>query len=481
MPKVLKTVALVAVTAGAALVAVRLYDIQRGPPLGPWHTHVPHELSRAELRRTDWAGYIAAENAAFAEVRAEVTERLPPEARVAANRYFEGSPIYPGRFKQDWNRSYVLEPAGPPRGVVVLLHGLTDSPYSLRHVAALYRDHGFVAIGIRLPGHGTVPAGLTRVEWPDWLEATRLAVREARRRVAAPLPLHIVGYSNGGALALKYALDALDDEQGLARPDRLVLLAPMIGVTELSRFAGLLGWPAVFPPFAKAAWLGVVPEVNPFKFDSFPVNAARQSSLLTRDLQGHIVREERAGRLARLPPILSFQSVADATVSTRAVVTALYARLPANGSELVLFDLNRNIKFGPLLRDAADPLGSRLLPPAPRRFRATWIANADADTLRVVERTTEAGSADERTRPLALAYPREVFSLSHVAVPFPVTDPLYGLEPDGREDFGINLGALAVRGEHRTLVVGFDFLSRLRSNPFYPYMAERIAETIPPN
>ena len=225
----------------------------------------------------------------------------------------------------------MLEPKGPPLGVVVLLHGLTDSPYSLRHIANLYRDRGFVAIAIRMPGHGTVPAGLTDVGWEDWSEATRLAVREARRRVPAPLPLHIVGYSNGGALAMKYALDALDDES-LARPDRLVLITPMIGVTELSRFAGVLGWPAIFPAFEKAAWLGITPEFNPFKYNSFPVNGARQSSLLTRDLQAHIAREESSGHLARLPPILTFQSLIDATVSTRAIVTGLYARLPATAA-----------------------------------------------------------------------------------------------------------------------------------------------------
>lgn len=476
--RIVKRIALVVVTAIVVLVGVRIFDIQRGPPLGPWHTYVPHEMSRDALRTADWAAYLAAENAAIAEVRTEVTDKLPPEARVASNRYFEGSAMFSGRFKQDWNRSYVLEPAGTPKGVVVLLHGLTDSPYSLRHVAALYRDHGFVAIGIRMPGHGTVPAGLTRVEWRDWLEATKLAVREARRRVAAPMPLHIVGYSNGGALAMKYALDALDDKN-LARPDRLVLLTPMIGVTELSRFAGILGWPAVIPPFAKAAWLGIVPEFNPFKYNSFPVNGARQSSLLTRDLQEHIVREERAGQLAQLPPILTFQSLADATVSTSAIVTGLYARLPANGSELVLFDLNRNAKFGPLLRDASDPQSSRLLPPAPRNFKSTWIANGDPDTPRMVERVTKAGESAEHTRPLALEYPLDVFSLSHVSLPFPVTDALYGQHPDGKEDFGISIGALAVRGENRTLMVGFDMLSRLQSNPFYPYLAERIGEVLP--
>ena len=114
----------------------------------------------------------------------------------------------------------------------MLLHGLTDSPYSLRHVARRYREDGYVAVAIRLPGHGTVPAALTDVDWEDWSEATRLAVREARRRIGPSRPLHLVGFSNGGALAMKYALDALDDPQ-LSRPDRIVLISPMIGITAL--------------------------------------------------------------------------------------------------------------------------------------------------------------------------------------------------------------------------------------------------------
>src|SRR5690606_27131629 len=130
------------------------------------------------------------------------------------------------------------------------------SPYSLRHVAEHYRGRGWLAVGIRLPAHGTVPAALARVEWQDWMAATRLAVREARRRAGTAAPLHVVGYSNGGALAMKYALDALEDP-ALAMPERVVLLSPMIGVTAFARFAGVLGWPAVIPAFAKAAWLGI--------------------------------------------------------------------------------------------------------------------------------------------------------------------------------------------------------------------------------
>lgn len=477
--RMLKRAALLLAVILITLLAIRVYDTQRGRPLGPWHTYVPHELSIKELDHAGWAEYLKAENEILDSVKMEVTEKLAPEDRIAANRYFEESPIYPGHFAQDWNRSYVLEPDGPAAGAAVFLHGLTDSPYSLRHIARRYRELGYLSIAIRLPGHGSVPGGLTDVEWEDWLAATRLAVREARRRVGPSVPLHLVGFSNGGALALMYALDAIDNKE-LARPDRLVLISPMIGITSFARFAGLAGWPAIFPAFAKAAWLSVLPEFNPFKYNSFPVNAARQSYLLTDALQRKIVRYAREGRLRDLPPIITFQSVMDSTVSTRAILSALFVHLPANGSELVLFDLNRNTKFGPLVRSHLDTVLARLLPEAPRNFRMAIITNAGPDSSDVVERSTEAGATMEQTRSLGLTYPPDAYSLSHVALPFPATDSLYGSQPDPSENFGVNLGAIAGRGERGTLIVSLDMLFRISSNPFFPYMMGRIEELIVP-
>jgi alpha-beta hydrolase superfamily lysophospholipase len=278
---------------------------------------------------------------------------------------------------------------------------------------------------------------------------------------------------------MKYALDAIDDPR-LPRADRIVLISPMIGITEMARFAGFAGLPAVFPAFAKAAWLSVLPEFNPFKYNSFPVNGARQSSLLTRALQPRIARYAREGRLSDLPPILTFQSLTDFTVSTQAIVDALYAQLPANGSELVLFDLNRHTQFGPLLRPNIDTLLTRLLPSTPRPFRTTLVTNAGTGTAEAVERVTQAGATIETTRLLGLDYPDQVFSLSHVALPFPLTDSLYGMDPDPGEDFGIHLGAIAVRGERGTLIVSLDALIRMSSNPFFPYLLGRIEEGITP-
>jgi len=239
----------------------------------------------------------------------------------------------------------------------------------------------------------------------------------------------------------------------------------------------VFGWPAVFPAFEKTAWLGVVPEFNPFKYNSFPVNGARQSSLMARALQRQIAEYERDGRLVQLPPILTFQSAVDFTVSTRAIVDALYVHLPANGSELVLFDLNRSAKFGPLLRSDADTVLSGLLPDPPRRFRTAIITNASPESTDMVERATDAGTAAERTRALTLSYPPGVYSLSHIALPFPMDDPVYGLQPAAGEDYGVNLGAMSTRGEREILIVSADFLARMSSNPFFPYMLERIDQS----
>jgi alpha-beta hydrolase superfamily lysophospholipase len=457
--------------------SIRVYDSQRGPALARWHTYVPHELTAKELDASDWNQYLAQEARIFDAVRTEVTQKLDPDQRVPLNRYFADSPVYPGHFARDFNRSYVLEPNVPPVGAVVLLHGLTDSPYSQRHIAQFYRDHNFVAIVIRLPGHGTVPAGLVSVEWEDWIAATRLAIREARRRIAPSAPLHLVGFSNGGALAIKYALDSIADPN-LAPPDRIVLISPMIGITRFARFAGVASLPALFPAFAEAAWLSVVPEFNPFKYNSFPVNGAVQSYRLTQALQREIALYSRTGQLTNLPPIITFQSVMDYTVSTSAIISALYDHLPANGSELVLFDVNRTVKFGTLLRPSADTALARLLPSRARNYRTTIITNADVPSGEEVERRIDAGEVTETDRPLGVAYPAGLYSLSHVALPFPMSDSLYGLTPDPTEDFGLHLGSLAPRGERNVLIASLDALLRASSNPFFPYMMERLDEVI---
>ncbi|PEI05913.1 hypothetical protein CRM79_01245 [Pantoea agglomerans] len=455
------------------LLIIRIYEAERGPELHRWHTWIPHELTAEQLDKASYTGYLNAENHLFDEMKQQVSQKLDADEKTPLNRYFSGGLIYPGHFAQDWNRSYILRPAGTPRGAVVLLHGLTDSPYSLRHIADTYRQQGYVAVAIRLPGHGTVPAGLTDVDWQDWMAATRLAVREATRLAGIRTPLHLVGFSNGGALAVKYALDSLGDAT-LRRPQQLILLSPMIGVTRFARFAGIAGLPSVFPAFSKTAWLNIVPEFNPFKYNSFPVHAARQTYLLTQALQKEILHYARNQQLSGFPPVLTFQSVMDSTVSTSSVIRSLYNYLPENGSELVLFDINHAVSVSPLLRHSAYTAVNQLLPAAHRHYSSTVITNADATSLEMVTKSVPAGEIQERIQPLAINYPAGLYSLSHVAIPFPAEDGLYGSAPEKKNEFGISFGTLSLRGESAVLIVGLDSIMRATSNPFYPYMINRI-------
>jgi len=461
------------------LLAVRVYKTETGPALHPWHTWTAHEMSVQEVDRASFNDYLTRETAIFHDLQTEVTDKLDKADQTPLNRYYRHSPMWPGQFPDDGNRSFVLMPEGKPQGAVVLLHGLTDSPYSVRSIAVDYQQRGFVAIAPRLPGHGTAPGALTHIDWEAWLAVTRMAVREATRLAGSDVPLHLVGYSNGGALAMKYALDANDDPR-LRKPQQLILLSPMIRVHAFARFAGLAGLPALLPSFAKAAWLSVLPEYNPFKYNSFPVNAARQSWQLTQALQKQLNNQARQNKLSSFPPVLAFQSVMDSTVSTRGVIDSLFNLLPDNGSELVIFDINQASTLRPLFRPGSYVAVSGLLPTAPRRFAITVVSNASAQTLNTEARTTAPGAVNDTVQPLTTPYPRDLYSLSHVAIPFPPTDDLYGSEPVNPHHYGINLGNIALRGETSVLVVGMDSLMRVTSNPFYSYMLERINQRIIP-
>ena len=361
------------------------------------------------------------------------------------------------------------------RGGALLVHGLTDSPYSMRALADVLREHGVYSLSLRMPGHGTLPSGLVRATWADWLAAVAMGVRHVREKTPADAPLIIVGYSNGGALAVKYALDAMDRE-GWPRPTKLILVSPMIGVSPAARLAWWISLLGAAPYFEKANWIDVVPEYNPFKYNSFPANAAIQTASLTRAVQADLARAADNGRLGAMPPILTFQSVVDATVSTPAVVHALYDRLPSNGSELVLFDVNHLTGVDVFLQPADRALVKQLFDQTPRRYRRVLVTNQSADTPLVQAETIEPATIDVTRRPLELAWPREIFSLSHVAMPFPVNDPLYGLDQPTEVRNLIPIGRLSPRGERAVLTIGADTLMRLSSNPFFPFLAERVAQ-----
>ena len=448
------------------------------PDLQPWHTETPRpEMTAADVTDEFTLGdYLKREDDTFRDVRERIELRTPAAFQSATNRYFSGSPLNARQLPRDWNRTFEVVPE-KIRGGALLLHGMSDSPYSMRAVARVLEGAGFYALALRLPGHGTVPAGLAHADWHDWSAAVRMGARHVRQRIGDGQPFVIVGYSNGGALAVLYTLQALE-QPALPRPTRLVLLSPMVGVSPLAVLSPVISLFAGVPYFNRAAWTSVQPEYNPFKYNSFPANGGYQSHLVTRELDRALARA--GARLSEFPPVLTFQSIVDSTVETGAVVDRLHDRLPANGSALVMFDLNRLSAARSLMGGQVEGMLARLFGGTARRYRVSVVTNAALDQAEVVEKDVEQGTTTIRIRPLSLAWPRFVFSLSHVALPFPVDDPLYGLTPDMRENYGVRLGELEPRGERGVLVVSMDDLMRLKCNPFFPYLEERLRGWVAP-
>jgi alpha-beta hydrolase superfamily lysophospholipase len=302
--------------------------------------------------------------------------------------------------------------------------------------------------------------------------ATRLAIRDLRRRLAPDRPLYIAGYSTGAALAVEYALARLQGED-LPAVEKLVLISPAIGVSPAAALAVWQGRISVWLGLPKVAWTDIGPEYDPYKYTSFPVNAADQVYGITRAISKRLTELGRNGPVAGVPKLIVFQSAVDATVSAPAVVDTLLQRLAPEGHEAVVFDLNRHADAADLFRPSALEVSGRLLQGPALPFALTVLANVSADSLALnaIHRAPVTGEVTRQ--PTALAWPDEIFSLSHVALPFPPDDPVYGAKRPAQEKM-IFLGRPELLGERGLLSVSPATLLRLRHNPFYSYLYDRV-------
>lgn len=188
---------------------------------------------------------------------------------------------------------------------VVVLHGFTGNPVSVRPLAEALASDGFAVDVPRLPGHGTRWRDLARTRYRDWLGA---AERAADRLAASCEHVVLGGLSMGGTIALDIA-----SRRGAASTAGVVAVNPLVldRTDPAGRFAGLLQYAAPFVP-ARAA--GITPNDIKRGGDerAYPVVSARAGYSLTRQLPA--LRQ----RLRSLDvPVLLLGSVEDHTVPPR--------------------------------------------------------------------------------------------------------------------------------------------------------------------
>jgi carboxylesterase len=118
---------------------------------------------------------------------------------------------------------------GGPIGVL-LQHGFTGSPASMRLFGEWLAGRGLSVIGPRLPGHGTSWEDLERTSWRDWESEAAGAIRDLKARCSTVVA---VGLSMGGAMVLHLGATHADELKGivtinvdLRRPE--LALAPVV-------------------------------------------------------------------------------------------------------------------------------------------------------------------------------------------------------------------------------------------------------------
>ena len=129
----LKAVSYSTVGALVVLVTVFVVYLNGRADLQVWHLAELDEEFTADSGVETFTDYLALEERLFSQLDELVYAKIKPDQQQTINRYNRGSLSDPERWSPNWNRSFTLN-AESPKAAILLLHGMSDSPYSLRHL-----------------------------------------------------------------------------------------------------------------------------------------------------------------------------------------------------------------------------------------------------------------------------------------------------------------------------------------------------------
>lgn len=210
---------------------------------------------------------------------------------------------------------------------ILLVHGLSDSPYQMNDLARHFFEKGFLVRTILLPGHGTVPGDMKNVSWESWVKATEYGVHSLSQRVDN---LYVGGFSTGGELALYMCLKGYDIKG-------LFLYAPVTGIkTPFAWFS---------TTFASPTWLLKQEEKDFARYDSLASNAVAQVYELTKTVDRLL---EKKGALT--VPVFVALSEDDITVSSEKTMRLFTTRFTSDKNRMIIYSSEPD-------RHAPDPMG----------------------------------------------------------------------------------------------------------------------------
>ncbi len=250
-----------------------------------------------------FADYIAQTQTMITQARIDITSDSKDQI-LAANTPYNWVPSQAGKIKQG----------------ILLIHGLYDSPFTLKDLGQHFLKQGFMVRSILLPGHGTVPGDLLKIHRSEWIKAVDYGFESLRREVDR---IFICAYSMGCSLALRKATETPDIHG-------LILLAPALKLyrnywAQLCRWHGLISWMS-----ADLKWYRKIAQKNYTKYESFNFDAAYQGCKLAQETRVLLQKKPLA------IPLFIAQSSTDETVVAESVID-IFQQQPNPNNRLLIY------------------------------------------------------------------------------------------------------------------------------------------------
>jgi carboxylesterase len=199
---------------------------------------------------------------------------------------------------------------GGPTGVL-LCHGFTGSPQSLRPWAEYLAGAGLSVSLPRLPGHGTTWQEMARTRWEDWFAEVDRAFDALQARCDE---MFVMGLSMGGCLALRIAELRGEAVRGL------VLVNPSLTADNKLMFAVAPALKWLVPSVKGIASDLKNPQASEAGYDRTPTKAAATLPGLWKATQRHL------GEVTQ--PVLAFRSATDHVVGPASLKLLAHALRP---------------------------------------------------------------------------------------------------------------------------------------------------------
>ncbi|MQA09412.1 MAG: alpha/beta fold hydrolase [Pseudonocardiaceae bacterium] len=179
---------------------------------------------------------------------------------------------------------------------VLLCHGFTGSPQSMRPWGEYLAEHDYTVRCPRLPGHGTNWRECNRTRWTDWYGCVSSELDALRAGCDA---VFVFGQSMGGTLTLRLAQRYGTSIAGI------VLVNPSVTTLRLdAKFLPLVS--RIVPALGGIAGDIAKPGVVELSYDRLPLRAAASLSQLWRVVRADLPKV--------IQPLLLLHSVVDHVV-----------------------------------------------------------------------------------------------------------------------------------------------------------------------